>query len=202
MARLVRAGTRVLAATMLLSLASCSSGPVQHEDGRRDVGLSFIQQRADEGTERAQLRVLNHGARELAIRGVGLDWIGYGDRFLQPYVTTVAPGQTLDLRITLPVPACADASGLPHGVLRLDDDRMVRRPLDVQGHDFLLKLWRRMCAEQYVHARWSSRTAAGDAWCRGEARSRSPARSWCSVEPPRERCASWSCAGLGCSTPG
>ena len=137
-------------ATALLGLLSCTSGPPQDGHARRDVRLSFIQQRVDEGTEQAQLRVLNHGARGLAIRGVGLDWTGFGGRFLEPYVTTVAPGQTLDLRITLPAPECAAVSGLPHGVLRLGADRMLRRPLDVQGRDFLLRVWRRMCAEQYV----------------------------------------------------
>lgn len=159
MAGQVRARWRAVVATMLLGLVSCSSEPT---DGRRDVGLSFIQQRIDEGTAQAQLRVLNRGARELAVHGVGLDWSGYGDRFLQPYVTTVAAGHTLDLRITLPAPACANASGHPHGVLRLDDDRVVRRPLDAQGRDFLLRVWRRMCAEQYVARQVA--LAYGDRW--------------------------------------
>jgi len=142
-----------LAGLLILVLAGCSAaGPPQESPATPSVTLSFIQNRVDEGTPRAQLRVINHEKRALTPTGLGLDWSGYGGPFRQDYETTIAPGQTLDLRIILPEPSCTDGSEPVRGIVEFRSTT-VRAQLDAFGQDVLRQVWQRACDEQYVEDR-------------------------------------------------
>lgn len=131
----------------LLAITGCQSS-AEHDAMPPKVSLSFIQQRIDEGTEKAQLRVINTSGRSLHVTGVGVDWPGYGD-FLQDYDTTVAPGQTLDLRILMPPPRCEPTSAPTVGVLRVSGVT-IRDRLDASGRGFLTRMWQRRCNDLTV----------------------------------------------------
>lgn len=138
----------------IVLLAGCTgtaSSPEPEREPGPDVSLSFIQQRVDEGTARAQLRVVNHEDQDLHVTGVGLDWAGYGGRLLRPYDTVVPAGRTLDLRIVLPPPACDPADGPVRGLLEIGGTT-VRSVLDASGTGFVRRIWSRACAEQAVRS--------------------------------------------------
>ncbi|CAA9363280.1 MAG: hypothetical protein AVDCRST_MAG72-2469 [uncultured Nocardioidaceae bacterium] len=127
------------------------------------VSLSFLQYRSDEGTRRALLRVTNHDDEVLSPTGIGVDWVGYGGRYRQDYDTTIAPGQTLDLRMSLPPPVCADGSGPAHGLVEVGATT-ARSRLDPFGQAILRQVWRRSCDKEYVGDRLG--VALDDTWRR------------------------------------
>jgi hypothetical protein len=131
---------------LILVAAGCAeySGPVT----ATDVQLSFVQIRIDEGTNRAQLRVINDSDRDLQVTGVGLDWPGYGD-FLLDYDTVVDPGRVLDLRVTLPEPRCTPTDAPVTGVLRVGDE-VIRDRLDESGWGYVTRIWERRCHDLEV----------------------------------------------------
>ncbi|RYP87006.1 hypothetical protein EKO23_06930 [Nocardioides guangzhouensis] len=113
-----------------------------------DVSLSWSQHRVDEGSARANLRVVNHGGQDLPVTAIGVDSPGYG-RYVEDHDSVVPPGQTIDLRMTLPEPVC-DADPVPaYGIVR-SGDRIAKERLDPQGQDFLKSLWRRRCNQLSV----------------------------------------------------
>jgi hypothetical protein len=112
------------------------------------VDLSFNQLRNYEGTNRAQLRVVNGSDQDLQVTGVGLDWPGYGD-FLQDYDTTVEAGRTLDLRVDLPEPDCTPTDDPVTGVLRVGDE-VIRDPLDESGTGYVTRIWDARCRDLTV----------------------------------------------------
>ena len=133
-----------------VTLASaCSAGD---DDGTSppapDVEMSFSQHRIDEGSARANLRVVNNGDEPAEVTEIGLDSAGYGNH-LEDHRSTIAPGQTIDLRMTLPEPVC-DAEPVPaYGVATIDG-RAVRERLDRFGEAFVESLWRRRCNQLAV----------------------------------------------------
>lgn len=153
--------------TLVVAVSGCGGDDDDRLYGvaRPDVGragpdavhLSFIQLRVDEGTSRAQLRVINDTDDELTVTGVGLDWPGYGD-FVTDYDTVVAPRRVLDLRFELPAPDCAagaDDLALPvMGRLRLagadDLGGEVDDELDESGTGYVTRIRQRTCDEQRV----------------------------------------------------
>lgn len=145
---------RGVAVVLALVLAACSSRdpatPSQPRGGLDDVSLSFIQLRVDEGSDFAQLRVVNESESRLAVRGVGLDWPGYGE-FLTDYDTVVEAGRVLDLRFELPGPVCdGAATGAPVvGQLRTDDG-LLRDELDESGAGYVTRIHTRTCDDQRV----------------------------------------------------
>ena len=148
---------------VLVLVGGCTTTPEPATDESTAISLSFIQQRIDEGTSRAQLRVINHADQSVTVTRIGLDWSGYG-RFEEPHVTTFASEQTIDLRITLPPPVCPEAPGPAYGLLELEGGTAVRERLDRAGQDFLRRIWRRACTERYVDQRVT--LGYGDDWRR------------------------------------
>lgn len=138
------------------------------------VTLSFVQQRVDEGTRRAGVRVGNGDADPLRVVSVGVDWAGYPLRLNR--VAYDVPGRSVvDLRYLLPRARCdvAAVDQAPTGVAvvrRAGRLRTVRRPVDAEGRRFLERLWRTDCdaralrrAVQVSYAdRWVRDRAAGD----------------------------------------
>jgi hypothetical protein len=128
----------------------------------RGVHLSFIQQRFDEGSERAQVRVVNGTQRPLHVRSVGVDWAGYPLRLHR--VDYDVPGQlTVDLRYVLPRADCSRSAGAAaiHAVA-VTRNRTIRQPMAADGARFLHRLWRTEC-----NARKLQRVAAvryADRW--------------------------------------
>ena len=162
-----------------LALAGCSGGdgrgpsgddgplPVRSititpTPGPRGIFTSFIQQRFDEGTDRAQVRIVNNTPRTLRVRRVGLVWPGY-DGGLQRAGTVVAPGATLDIRYLLPAPRCdVDAAAVrPIGVFTTPAGR-VRRTMTDDGLRFLARIWQGSCDLERV--RRTVRVAWGERW--------------------------------------
>jgi hypothetical protein len=126
--------------------------------------LSFIQQRVDEGTPRAQLRAISAEDAPIVVTGIGLDWPGYGEAFRRVYDTTIPAGGTLDLRIVLPDPDCSvedPGRVAPVGIVETGETT-VRDRLDESGQGFLDRIWQRACAEQRVSE--AVGISLGDTW--------------------------------------
>ena len=113
--------------------------------------LGFTQLLPDEGTRRALLRVDNVSDQPLAVTAAGLDWPGYG-AFTTPQDATLTAGQTLDLRVLLPVPDCVAGEGLDDdvlGIVRTADSEVVQ-PLGASGQVFVRRLHDTWCADRLL----------------------------------------------------
>jgi len=117
------------------------------------VTLGFSQWGPFVGTDRALLRVENHGEETLQLTGIGLDWPGYGGEFHQAKDATLDPGRTLDVAIDLPEPTCTETSEPVLGLVRVDAAAEVRQELDENGQAFVRQLWIEQCATQFVQER-------------------------------------------------
>ncbi|WP_156384181.1 hypothetical protein [Marmoricola sp. Leaf446] len=138
------------------------------------VRLSFVQQRFDEGTRRAGVRVANGEPRAMRVVSVGVDWAAYPLRLHR--VDYDVPGRSVvDLRYLLPRAACAPAAGRdrPTGVAVVREggrNRTLRRPVDAEGRRFLDRLWRADCDARTLRRavsvsyadRWTRDRTAGD----------------------------------------
>lgn len=114
------------------------------------IRLSFIQQRFDEGTAKANITVMNYSGRQLPVRSVGLDWPGYpGPPQRRPYL--VPTGFTIDLRYWLPRPDCrSDAfATAPVGVVTTATGT-IRRRIDAEGLRFLRRIWKLDCNQRLL----------------------------------------------------
>lgn len=143
-----------LVGALVLLLAACSGhDPAEPDAPAPDfegVSLSFIQLRLDEGSDFAQLRVVNESQKALQVTGVGLDWPGYGE-FVTDYDTVVEAGRVLDLRFALPEPDCREvAPELPVvGQLRTAEG-LVRDELDESGTGYVTRIRTRTCDDLRV----------------------------------------------------
>lgn len=126
------------------------------------VHLSFIQQRFDDGTNRAQVRVINNTRRILHVRKVGVVWPGFPTG-LQPMDYPVPGGLTVDLRYLLPRADCsASAGSAPAYAVVTTKHRRIRQPMPADGTRFLTRLWRSTCNERRIqHA---ASVSYGDSW--------------------------------------
>ena len=114
------------------------------------IHLSFIQQRFDEGTNRAQVRVINNTRRVLHVRKVGVLWPGFPTG-LQPMPYPVPGGLTVDLRYFLPRADCAARAGAaPAYAVVTTSHRRIRQPMAADGRRFLTRLWRTTCNERRI----------------------------------------------------
>jgi hypothetical protein len=110
------------------------------------VTLSFLQQRREEGSPAARIRVANAGDETLVVDGVALDWPGYADT-AGDYPYSVEPGETWDLPFTLSTPDCdpAVADVAPEASVVVAGERLTG-PVDAFGTEFLTRIWRAQCA--------------------------------------------------------
>jgi hypothetical protein len=111
------------------------------------LSASFVQQRTDEGSARADVRLTNDGQSPAHVSGVGLSWGGYGGRRLFDADTTYEPGRTIDLPIRLGRANCASRDDAPAAVVRADGDTLTV-PLDDTGTTALHEVWEHACAAQ------------------------------------------------------
>ena len=133
---------------------------------RTGIELSFIQQRFDEGTPRANVRVGNHTGDLLRVRSVGVDWPGFPGR-PQRVDYDVPGGLTVDLRYVLPRPDCsAEAGSAPAQAVVVTRRRTIRQPMPRDGMGFLTRIWRTTCNEQRIARAASVRF--DDRWSEGE----------------------------------
>lgn len=176
-ARAVLVTRAALVLVALLGVAACTGGtaPAPPSTTRApQVTLGLIQLIPEEGSDQALLRVTNDGREELTVSAVGLAWPGYGDAFAVPNDATVAPGQTLDLRTTLPEPVCTPTTEPANGVLETTAGRVVA-PLKDTSQDYVRRLWRTQCDAQVVDEAltldfdggWSQEGAGRDASAAG-----------------------------------
>ena len=142
---------RVLAALLLVAVTGCSAAGEDPAPAPSsiDVSLGFTQLLPDEGTPKGLLRVVNEGDEPLTVTGAGLRWSGYGPEFTRAQDATLAPGQTLDLRVLLPKARCDEGEEPISGVVSTADDTRVQR-LTTSGQQFLRRLWRRGCDDALV----------------------------------------------------
>lgn len=126
------------------------------------VHLSFIQQRFDEGTNRAQVRVINNTRRILPVRKVGVVWPGFPTG-LQVMDYPVPGGLTVDLRYFLPRADCSASAGTApaYGVVTTKH-RRIRQPMPADGLRFLTRLWRTTCNQRRI--RHAAAVSYGDSW--------------------------------------
>ena len=142
----------MVAACALVVVASCSDGSGAADAPAPSVDLSFSQLSIQVGTNEGLLRVVNTGRSDLPVTGVGLDWPGYGERFLEQKSTTLRPGQTVDFPVTLPEPDCADGDDEVRGVVEVDGSVFGEELLE-PGQVLLRRIWRRACSEVFVLGR-------------------------------------------------
>ncbi|HEX6149501.1 hypothetical protein [Nocardioides sp.] len=144
----MRCGGTLLVLTALLAVGCSADQPSERDDGPPpEVSISVTQLLPDEGTSKALLRVTNESDSPLRITGTGLDWSGYGERFVRPQDDELAAGQTLDLRTLLPDEVC-DAADEPVVAVLKTDRGPVSQPLTASGEVYLRRLWEKRCFEQ------------------------------------------------------
>ncbi|MDQ6642122.1 MAG: hypothetical protein M3Y66_06480 [Actinomycetota bacterium] len=126
------------------------------------VHLSFIQQRFDEGTNRAQVRVINNTSRIVHVRKVGVVWPGFPTG-LQPMDYPVPGGLTIDLRYFLPRADCSAQAGTAaeYAVVTTTRGRILQ-PMPADGRRFLTRLWRTTCNARRI--RHAASISYGDSW--------------------------------------
>ncbi len=146
------------------------------------VGLSFVQQRFDEGSRRAGVRVSNGDDESLRVVSVGVDWAGFPLR--RQRAAYDVPGRSVvDLRYRLPRARCAPSAAAAPAtgvavVRQAGRLRTLRRPVDAAGRRFLERLWRSDCDARALRRavsvsyadRWTRDPAAGDGLVRGAGR--------------------------------
>jgi hypothetical protein len=141
-----------VALAVVVVLGGCSAAPSDPAAQEQpQVRLGFTQLLPDEGTRRALLRVENVADSDLAVSAAGLDWAGYGS-FTSPQDATLSAGQTLDLRVTLPVPDCdsTDAADDPvRGIVRTTAGEVVQ-PLEGSGQVFVRRLYDAWCTDRLL----------------------------------------------------
>lgn len=122
-----------------------STFTLQPEPLTPGLRLSFIQQRIHEGTNHAQLRVVNHTDNTLVVRRIGLDWPGYPGGLHRSGETVLAQS-TLDLHFWLTRPDCDvdPAATPPVGIIVTDHGRF-RRTMTADGVRFLNRIWSAEC---------------------------------------------------------
>lgn len=130
--------------------AGTGASPAPTPAPELDLGLSFIQQRVFEGTNRAQVRVVNTSGEDLRVTGVGLDWPGYGGRFLQEKDYALGAGATIDFSVELPVAECPDQLPRALALVQVADHGLVTGPIDGTGQRYLEVVHHRACDELEV----------------------------------------------------
>lgn len=155
MSRLRRLRWATAAGLAALALGGCGADPGPAPRGAvgelpAGVHHSFLQERREEGSPNARIRVANTGHVPVHVEGVGLVWPGYAAT-MGDFAYTVDPGETWDLPFTLSAPDCdhgAPATA-PEGAVLVDGDRLVG-PIDDVGVTFLTRVWRAQCARMLL----------------------------------------------------
>lgn len=130
----------------------------------KGIHLSFTQQRLDEGSNRANVTVINGTHRILHVTGVGVDWPGYPGK--PQRIHYPVPGQlTIDLRYRLPRAVCSTSAGSsPAYAVVTTPRRTIRRAMPAEGVRFLTRLWRTTCNERRIRRAATISFAASNRW--------------------------------------
>lgn len=137
---------------MLLLATGCRSGPDETPPApgpEPTATLGFTQLLPNEGTRHALLRVTNTSNAAMDVTSVGIEWSGYPEGTPSPASATIAAGQTLDMRVELPDPACdppgsESVVGPVVGVVETQQGT-VRHELEPTGTTYVRRLWRTQC---------------------------------------------------------
>ncbi|MPZ60649.1 MAG: hypothetical protein GEU93_05000 [Propionibacteriales bacterium] len=144
------AARSALVAALCVIVVGCeNSPPVGDPPPESPWAAGFEQDRPDQDTPYADVRLTNLGRTEVTVEGVRLRWSGYPERRWQPADMTYGGGHTHRLDIRLPRPACDDNPAEPPGVqVRLVDGSTATVELDAPGAKLLRLIWDRQCGEQ------------------------------------------------------
>lgn len=114
--------------------------------------LGFTQLLPEEGTRHALLRVTNTGDAAIDVTSVAIEWPGYPDGTPSPADPTIAAGDTLDIQLELPAPAC-DPPGADDviGVVETAQGT-IRAALEPTGTTYVRRLWRTQCEAVVVRS--------------------------------------------------
>lgn len=152
----------VLVLTAALFAAGCEASPTPPRDSRPSATLGFTQLLPKEGTRHALLRVTNTGKTAMDVTSVAIEWPGYPDGAPSPADPTIAAGQTLDIQLQLPAPACDQpASEEVVGVVETAQGT-VRHELEATGTTYVRRLWRTQCEDVVVRS--AVAISYSDAW--------------------------------------
>jgi hypothetical protein len=119
---------------------------------------TFEQDRPDQASRDADVKLTNLRDVEVTVEGVRLRWSGYQRGPFQPADMTYAAGHIHRLDVRLPPPWCDDTPDDPPRVeTRLAGGATDTATLDASGAALLRRLWQQDCAEhrlrQAVHLR-------------------------------------------------
>ena len=157
-----RPARAVLPAVVLALSVGCSTGiATEGERTEPQVAISFTQLPIQVGSDEGLVRLTNTGRSDLPVQGVGLDWAGYGGRFIRDKDSVVPPGHTIDFPVALPTPDCDDESGEVTGLVDTGE-ATVRQRMSESGEHLLRRLRRLACQRAYV--RDHVQVEYGDAW--------------------------------------
>lgn len=116
------------------------------------IGISFSQQRTDEGSRRARVRVANGTGRTLRVQAVGVEWDAFPAQ-PQPERYPVPAQTVIDLPYRLPRADCSPAAAdSPMRGVVVTEDRIFHRDMPDDGRRFLERLWRSECAARAIDA--------------------------------------------------
>ncbi|MGH3355770.1 MAG: hypothetical protein ACRDOJ_07710 [Nocardioidaceae bacterium] len=108
----------------------------------------FEQDRPDQASSNAHVKLTNTGRDEVTVDGVRLRWPGYRRGRWQPADMTYAAGHVHRLEIRLPRPRCHQTVPDPPNVdVRLVTGATYTVPLDASGAALLRRLWEQECRE-------------------------------------------------------
>jgi hypothetical protein len=149
----------VLAAALCVAGGGCfgqASSPSQAQPPAWTA--TFEQDRPDQASRNADVKLTNLRDAEVTVDGVRLRWSGYEAGPFQPAEMTYAAGHIHRLDVRLPRPRCDHTpADLPRVETRLAGGTTDTARLDAHGAALLRRLWHEDCAEhrlrEAVHVR-------------------------------------------------
>lgn len=139
----------VLAVVLCAGAGACSNQASSPSQAQPAVWTAtFEQDRPDQASRNADVKLTNTRDVEVTVDGVRLRWSGYRRGPFQPTDMTYSAGHIHRLDVRLPRPRCGHTPADPPRVeARLVDGSTDSATLDAAGAALLRRLWQRDCQE-------------------------------------------------------
>ena len=142
----------VLAVALCVGVSGCTdqaSSPGQMQPPAWTA--TFEQDRPDQASRNADVKLTNLREAEVTVDGVRLRWSGYRSGPFPPADMTYAAGHIHRMDVRLPGPDCDHTpSDAPRVETRLVDGSTDTATLDAHGAALLRRLWQQDCAEHWL----------------------------------------------------